>query len=172
MAFAPISQDWSICLGSRPVCQEILSLCIGGLQRDHLENPYESDWGVPRDCGHDANYRFHAQRLLDKPQWPTQDPGVGADAQWITVHGSKNLFQRAILYRHKSIFLCQGRLHATPSRNYVYGCDVFFINISGMVNSFGLSSCLPRDIIIVHPWVAAGPSRESIWERLMWRASF
>ena len=27
-------------------------------------------------------------------------------------HGSKNLLQRAILYRHKKIYLCQGKLQA------------------------------------------------------------
>ena len=33
--------------------------------------------------------------------------------------GSKNLFQRAILYRHKKIYLCQGRLHAISWWNYM-----------------------------------------------------
>ena len=34
-------------------------------------------------------------------------------------HGSKNLLQRAILYRHKKIYLCQGRLQAKTRENYV-----------------------------------------------------
>ena len=71
------------------------------------------------------NDRFHDQRPLDKAKWTFHGPGVCADAQWDTVHGSKNLFQRAILYRHKRIYLCQGRLRAIPGRNYVYICDGF-----------------------------------------------
>ena len=68
---------------------------------------------------------FHAKRPLDKAEWQVQDPGVSADAQCDTVHGSKNLFQRAILYRHKKICLCQGRLRAIPGRNHVYFRDGF-----------------------------------------------
>ena len=41
----------------------------------------------------------------------------------------------------------------------------FVINISGLVNSFGLSSCVQRFIIIVHPWIAAG-HLENLYE---WR---
>ena len=44
----------------------------------------------------------------------------------------------------------------------------FSINISGSVSSFGLSSCVARDIISLHQWIAAGPSRKSIWERFRW----
>ena len=38
-------------------------------------------------------------------------------------NGSTNLFQRAILYRHKKIYQCHGRLQAISGRNYVYICD-------------------------------------------------
>ena len=122
--FSFILKDLCICLGSRVVSYEILSLCIRGFQ-EHLEIPYEGDWGVPRNCGHDENDRFHAQKPLDNPQWQIQGPRVGADAQWITVHGLKTLFQKAMLYSHQKIYLCQGRFHAIPARNYVYFCDCF-----------------------------------------------
>ena len=36
-------------------------------------------------------------------------------------HGSKNLLQRGILYRHEKILLRQGRLHAQTGENYVGG---------------------------------------------------
>ena len=55
----------------------------------------------------------------------------------------------------------------TKPKLCVYLCW-FFINISGLVNSFGTSSCLARDIISLHPWIAAGSSRKSIWESLRW----
>ena len=41
-----------------------------------------------------------------------------------------------------------------------------FMNIFGLINSFGLPFCVVSDIISLHPWIAAGSSRKSIWERL------
>ena len=65
-------------------------------------------------------HEFHGERPLDEAKWTAQGPGVRADAQCDITHGSKNLFPRAILYRRKKIYQCQGRLQAIPSRNYVY----------------------------------------------------
>ena len=46
---------------------------------------------------------------------------------------------------------------------------VWFIgNISGLVSSFGLSSCVAQHIISLLHWIAAGSSRKSIWESLRW----
>ena len=55
---------------------------------------------------------FHGLGTFDEAKLTFQDPGVRADAPWDFVHGSKNLLQRAILYRHKKIYQCQGRLQA------------------------------------------------------------
>ena len=41
-----------------------------------------------------------------------------------------------------------------------------FDHISGLTNSFGLSSFMNLDMVSLLPWIAAGASRESIWERL------
>ena len=79
--------------------------------------------------------------------------------------GSKNWLQRATLYRHKKILLCQGRLQAKSRWNYMI-LWWFFINFSGLINSFELSSCVVSDIIsslLVNP---AGSSGKSIRERL------
>ena len=101
VGFSSISLDCLIHLGSCLAWHEILSVCFSGLQRDHPENPYEKYLGGTRLCTWYKRDRFHDRRPLDKAQWPVQDPGVRADAQCDIVHGSKNLFQRAILYRHK-----------------------------------------------------------------------
>ena len=42
-----------------------------------------------------------------------------------TRHGSKNWLQRAILHRHKKIWVCQGRLQAKSRWNYLWFCDGF-----------------------------------------------
>ena len=44
---------------------------------------------------------------LGKAKCSSHGPGVRADAQCDILHGSKNLFQRAILDRHKKIYLCR-----------------------------------------------------------------
>ena len=41
-----------------------------------------------------------------------------------------------------------------------------FDDISGLLYSFGLSSSVDPDMVRLLPWIAAGTSRESIWERL------
>ena len=41
-----------------------------------------------------------------------------------------------------------------------------FDDISGLMCSFGLASFVVQGIISLHPWIAAGSSRKSIWERL------
>ena len=76
--------------------------------------------GAARACYHDG---FHDLGTFDEAPGTVQSPGVRADAQCEIVHGSKNLFQRAILYRHKKIYLWQGRLQAILMRIYVYICD-------------------------------------------------
>ena len=55
---------------------------------------------------------------FDEAQGTVQDPWVRADAQCFP-HGSKNLLQRAILYRHEKILLRHGRLQAHTQENYV-----------------------------------------------------
>ena len=43
-----------------------------------------------------------------------------------------------------------------------------FDDISGLLYSFDLSSCVALDMVSLLPWIAAGSSRKSIWERLGW----
>ena len=40
-----------------------------------------------------------------------------------------------------------------------------FDDISGLTNSFDLSSFVDLDMVSLLPWIAAGSSRKSIWER-------
>ena len=51
--------------------------CSGVIQKIHMRK-------IGRDQGrvHDVEYgRFHDERPLDKPKWPSHGPGVRADAQ-------------------------------------------------------------------------------------------
>ena len=51
---------------------------------------------------HDDDFLiFHGLGTFDEAKWTLEGPGVRADAQCYLGHGSKNLLQRAILYRHK-----------------------------------------------------------------------
>ena len=55
--------------------------------------------GVARACHHDG---FHDLGTFDEAPGTVQGPEVRADAQRFP-HGSKNLLQRGILYRHEKI---------------------------------------------------------------------
>ena len=44
----------------------------------------------------------------------------------------------------------------------------FFFDFSGCINSFGLASFVVSDMGVLLLWIAAGPSRKSIWKRLSW----
>ena len=90
--------------------------CSGVIQKIHMGK-------IRRQQGQSTWWKFvifHAQRTLDEDKWTSHGPGVCADAQCDTVHGSKNLFQRAILYRHKKIYQWQGRLQAISGRKYIW----------------------------------------------------
>ena len=76
-------------------------------------------------------------------------------------HGSKNLLQRVILYRHKKIYVGKGRLQANTGET-ICSFGWLFDDISGLTNSFGLSSFVNLDMVSLLPWIAAGSSRKSI----------
>ena len=77
--------------------------------------------------------RFHAKRPLDKAEWRFQMPGVCADAQYWRSHGSKNLLQRVILYRHKKIYVSKGRQQASTCETIctfvMVICKYLWINV-------------------------------------------
>ena len=71
--------------------------CSGVTQKIHTRKIRQGQGLV-----HDEEFGdFRGLGTFDEAKWTFQGPGVRADAQWDLVHGSKNLFQKAILYRHK-----------------------------------------------------------------------
>ena len=42
------------------------------------------------------------------------------------------------------------------------GLGCLFVHISGLIKSFGFSSCVASDMVSLLPWIAAGSSRKSI----------
>ena len=59
--------------------------------------------------------------------------------------------------------IMSARVMASNIRVKLYmGKWSLIMNISGLMCSFELASCVAQDIIIVHPWIAAGSSRKSI----------
>ena len=80
--------------------------------------------------------------------------------------GSKNLLQRGILCRHEKILLRQGRLQTQTQKNNIYEHRVVFMNIFGLINSFGLSLFVGLESVILLHLIAAGSPRKSIRERL------
>ena len=144
----------------------ILSFCFIGLQRCHLENEYEKDSATSRS--------FH---LLEFWQISCSDDIRQAqmDVPW-----TRGLRWRAMLIFHMARRTCFREQYYTGTRRYSVSGKIagniqvklymelgwLFDDISGSMCSFGLSSFVNLDMISLLPWIAAGSSRKSIWERL------
>ena len=70
--------------------------------------------------------RIHATMMdfgiwgrLTRPRGPLRAQGSALTRNVERSHGSKNLLQRGILYRHEKILLRQGRLQAQTQENNV-----------------------------------------------------
>ena len=64
--------------------------------------------------------------------------------------GSKNLLQRATLYRHKELLLGREDWSFEPDETMCRIWLFFFIDNCGLTNSFGLGSCMQRDMLRLH----------------------
>ena len=98
------------------------------------------------------------------------------------VSGPRGPRWRAMISYHMARRTCFREQYYTGTRRYSVSGKIagnikvklyvrlwwLFINISGLINSFGLSFCVVSDIISLLPWIAAGSPRKSIWERLGW----
>ena len=62
---------------------------------------------------------FVIWRRLTRPRGPFRAQGSALTRNVARSHGSKNLLQRGILYRHEKILLRQGRLQAQTQENYI-----------------------------------------------------
>ena len=62
---------------------------------------------------------FGIEGRLTKPRGHFRAQGSALTRNVARSHGSKNLLQRGILYRHEKILLRQGRLQAQTHENYV-----------------------------------------------------
>ena len=80
------------------------------------------------------------------------------------LHGSKNLFKEQYYTDTRGITQ-PGKIAGNIRPKLCMFLLRFISNISGFISSFGLA-CVAQDIISVLHWIAAGPSRTSIWERL------
>ena len=73
--------------------------------------------GVAHACSHDG---FRHLETFDEAPGPRRAQGCALTRNVARSHGSNNLLQKGILYRHEKILLKQGRLQAQTSENYMY----------------------------------------------------
>ena len=117
---------------------------------------------------HDIMMDFMIWRHLTRPRGPFRAQGFALTrnvARLGFLSGSKNLLQRGILYRHEKILLRQGRLQAQTQENYIYiyiTFGRFLIDISGLINSFGLAAFVVQEYDVVLQLIPAGSSGTSI----------
>ena len=81
----------------------------------------------------DKGSRMHAIMMdfgiwgrLTRPRGPFRAQGSALTRNVERSHGSKNLLQRGILYRHEKILLRQGRLQARTQENFFHENVVVF----------------------------------------------
>ena len=80
-------------------------------------------------------------------------------------YGSNNGFREQYYTNTRDISVSGKIAGNIKVRLYIF-LRWLFNNISGSMYSFRLASCVVQDIISVLPWIAAGSSRKSMWERL------
>ena len=76
------------------------------------------------------------------------------------------LASRAILYKHRKIFQCQGSLQAISRWHYLWakGLEVVYHQYLRIDKFVGPASCVAQDIITMLHWITARSSRTSLWE--------
>ena len=113
-------------MGPRLVCHKILSVCTRGMQGDHWENSWdrEFEWTMGSRM-HAIMIDFGIWGRLTRPRGPFRAQGSALSRNVARLHGSQNLLQRGILYRHEKILLRQGRLQAQTQENNVGKYDGF-----------------------------------------------
>ena len=104
---------------------------------------------------------FMFRGLLTSQNGPLRAQGSALTRNFIIIHGSKNWLQRAILYRQEDISV-SGKIAGNIKVKLYVRLRCLFDDISGLMYSFELASFVVQDIIILLPWIAAGPSRKSI----------
>ena len=78
------------------------------------------------------------------------------------LHGSKNLLQRGILYRHEKILLREGRLQAQTQENYVGESEGFSLISRDASICSGWLFFVERELGVLLLWIAAGQFRQFI----------
>ena len=158
--------DWSIRLSSRLLWYQILSVCFHGLQRGHSENPYEKVWVKERPDHLREIWQISSLEDVRQAQIDVSRPRGPRWRAMISYHMARRTGFREQYYTGTRRYSVSGKIAGTSKVKLYIRLWWLFINISGLINSFELSSCVVSDIISMLPWIAAGPSRKSIWERL------
>ena len=83
-----------------------------------------------------------------------------------TTHGSKNLLQRAILYRHEKILVGRGRRLAKTSETIYDIWSVFHPYLWIAVFVWARAVCGARYICVVLQWIPTGRLGKSLGQRL------
>ena len=103
---------------------------------------------------------------LDKLKCKFQGPGVCADAQCWTSTWLEELASESNTIQAWEDISVSGEIAGPDPRKLYVKMWWFFIDISGLLYSFGPASFVVLEYVVLLHWIAAGPSRESIWERL------
>ena len=100
--------------GTRICCSASVG-SSGAIRKIHVTE-IRLDQGVAHACNHDG---FEHLGTFDEAPGTFHAQGCALTRNVERLHGSKNLLQRGILYRHEKILLRQGRLQAQTQENNI-----------------------------------------------------
>ena len=145
--YSSISQDWSIRLGSRFVWYQILSVCFHGLQREHPENPCEKDWVEERSVHLTDFWQISCLEDIRQAQMTPSGPRGPRWRAMISYHMARRTGFREQYYTGTRRYSVSGKIAGNIKVKLNVRLWWLFINIYGLINSFGLSSFVVSDIV-------------------------
>ena len=112
---------WALVLCGTRYYQSASVDCSGTIQKIHVSKIQWHQGAARAYIMMDLMILGH----LTRPRGPFRARGSALTRNVARLHGSKNLLQRAILYRHNMIYHSPGRLQANTRGNYICFCDGF-----------------------------------------------
>ena len=112
---------------------------------------------------HDGKYcRFYDLGTFDEAPETLQSPGVRADAQCCKITWLEELASESNTIQAQEDITQQGVMAGQDPVKLYVRFRWLFVDISGLLNSFGLASFVDQDIISLLHWIAAGSPGKSI----------
>ena len=135
--------------------------CSGDIQKIHMRKI----WMIQGHLIMMENWQISCSENIRQAQMDVSGPRGPRWRAMLSYHMARRTGFREQYYTGTRRYSVSGKIAGNIKVKLYVRLWWSFINISGLINSFGLPFCVASDIISLLPWIAAGSSRKSIWER-------